>query len=62
MNYDKFVGAYISSAKQRIQSLKDDLAAARLADLYEAGLIQGEIRGLELSLNLLQAAYEEQDI
>lgn len=61
MNYDKFICLYISSVKQKVQTLKEDLASARLSDLYQAGLIQGEIRGLESALNTLEAIYADQD-
>ena len=61
MTYDKFIGLYIGSIKQSIQALKDDLSVAKLTDLYQAGLIQGEIRGLESSLVALEALYAEQD-
>lgn len=61
MTYDKFIGLYIGSIKQSIQALKDDLSVAKLTDLYQAGLIQGEIRGLESSLVVLEALYAEQD-
>ena len=61
MNYDKFIGLYISSVKQKVQTLKEDLASARLSDLYQAGLIQGEIRGLESALSTLEAIYADQD-
>lgn len=61
MTYDRFIGSYITSIKQQIETLKTDLARAVVGSMYQVGQLQGRIAGLEESLQLLENAYEEQD-
>lgn len=62
MTHDKFINSYISSVKDEIQKLKDDMSRAVFTDLYSVGKIQGRIDGLKSSLQILEEAYAEQDV
>ena len=58
---DRFAASYLSSVLQEIKKLKDELSVASFDSLYDLGRIQGRIAGLELSMQLLETSYEDQD-
>ena len=62
MNHDRFIGSYIQSLKEEIAKMKSDMASSNFNSLYDVGRVQGMIAGVELSLQVIAALYEEQDI
>lgn len=61
MTQDKLIGAYITSVKQQMAKLKDDLSQARFTDLYQVGDLQGRITGHQMSLDLLDKILSDQE-
>ena len=62
MNHDRFIGSYIQSLKEEIAKMKSDMASSNFNSLYDVGRVQGMVAGVELSLQVIAALYEEQDI
>ena len=61
MNHDRFIGSYIQSLKEEVAKMKSALASNNFDSLYDVGRVQGMIAGVELSLQVIDVLYAEQD-
>ena len=61
MNHDRFIGSYIQSLKEEIAKMKSDMASSNFNSLYDVGRVQGMVAGMQLSLEIIDALYKEQD-
>lgn len=61
MSVDRVTSEWITRVRSRVSDLKDDLARMDGPDLYAFGKLQGRIRGLTESLNILEDLIEEED-
>jgi len=59
---DQLLSTYLSGLKKKIQDLQIDIAKAKFADLYEVGILQGHVAGLEQARELLIQAVDQENI
>lgn len=58
---DKFIGEYLKRLIDEKHQLQVDMANANFSSLYDVGRVQGQVAGLDKSIQLLESLYEEQD-
>ena len=61
MNHDRFIGSYVQALKEEVAKMKSDLASSNFNSLYDVGRVQGMVAGMQLSLEIIDALYKEQD-
>ena len=61
MTKDKFIGEYLKRLIDEKHRLQVDMANANFSSLYDVGRVQGQVAGLDKSIQLLESLYEEQD-
>lgn len=59
MIQDQVFAIYVKGLDEKIQELQKDIATAKFADLYEVGILQGHVAGLEQSRQLLLQAIDQ---
>ena len=58
---DKFIGEYLKRLIDEKHRIQVDLSNANFNSLYDVGRMQGQVAGLDKSIELLETLYEEQD-
>lgn len=61
MIQDQVFNNYLLELNQRIEQLKSDMSKAKFSELYEVGLLQGHLAGMEMARQLLVNALEAED-
>lgn len=59
---DALLVKFVGNLKQEIADKEKQMPCMAFKDLYDVGLVQGEVRGLQFALLLLERAIEEADI
>lgn len=62
MIQDQILNTYLSGLNRKIQELQLDISKAKFADLYEVGLLQGHVAGLEQARELLIQAVDQENV
>lgn len=62
MIQDQILSTYLNGLNKKIQDLQIDIAKAKFADLYEVGILQGHVAGLEQARELLIQAVDQENI
>lgn len=61
MIQDQIFNNFLLELSQRSEQLRIDMAKAKFSELYEVGLIQGHLAGMEMARQLLVNALEAED-
>lgn len=62
MIQDQILNTYLTGLNRKIQDIQADIAKAKFADLYEVGILQGHVAGLEQARELLVQAIDQENI
>lgn len=58
---DAFLSEYLKRLVEEKQRLQAGMAQVTFESLYDVGRMQGQVAGVDRSIQLLEALYEEQD-
>lgn len=61
MIQDQIFNKFLLELSQRSDQLKNDIAKAKFSELYEVGLLQGHLAGMEMARQLLLNALDQED-
>lgn len=61
MSADRLLADYIGNLKIEVAEKQAALSNNRFTELYEVGILQGEIRGLQNAISVLERTIEEAD-
>lgn len=61
MIQDQVFSNYIASLNRKIQDLQIDISKSKFEDLYQVGILQGHVAGLEQARELLLQAIDQEN-